>query len=125
MRRIAVLGSTGSIGMQTLDVARRHPDKIEIVALAAGRRASEVFEQAKEFNVRTVALGEEPNCEIPDGIDVTIGPKAVAELVDLNEVDVVVNALVGAAGLREATKLSMREKCLPLPTRSRLSSAAT
>ena len=120
MRRIAVLGSTGSIGMQTLDVARRHPDKIEIVALAAGRRASEVFEQAKEFNVRTVALGEEPNCEIPDGIDVTIGPKAVAELVDLNEVDVVVNALVGAAGLRASYEALNAGKVLALANKESL-----
>lgn len=54
-RRIAVLGSTGSIGTQTLDVARRHPDKIEVVALAVGRRVKEALEQAEEFGVRYVA----------------------------------------------------------------------
>ncbi|MBO4352404.1 MAG: 1-deoxy-D-xylulose-5-phosphate reductoisomerase, partial [Eggerthellaceae bacterium] len=73
MRRIAVLGSTGSIGTQTLDVARRHPDKIKVVALAAGKRATEVFNQAHEFGITKVALSVEPTCDVPDGIDVRIG----------------------------------------------------
>ena len=50
-RRIVVLGSTGSIGVQTLDVVRRHPDKLEIIGLAAGTRAKELLAQAQEFNV--------------------------------------------------------------------------
>ena len=50
-RRVAVLGSTGSIGTQTLDVIRRHPDKLQVVALAAGTRAAELLDQAREFNV--------------------------------------------------------------------------
>ena len=49
MKRIVVLGSTGSIGTQTLDVARRHGDKLEVVALAAGTRAEELLAQAREF----------------------------------------------------------------------------
>ena len=51
-RRIAVLGSTGSIGTQTLDVVRRHPDKLEVVALACGTRAEELLSQARAFDVR-------------------------------------------------------------------------
>ena len=50
-RRIAVLGSTGSIGVQTLDVVRRHPDKLQVTALAAGSRIDEVASQAREFGV--------------------------------------------------------------------------
>ena len=45
-RKIAILGSTGSIGTQTLDVVRRHPDKLEVVALAAGRRVDQMIDQA-------------------------------------------------------------------------------
>lgn len=56
-RRIVVLGSTGSIGVQTLDVVRRHSDKLEIVGLAAGTRAKELLAQAKEFGVSHIALG--------------------------------------------------------------------
>jgi len=120
MRRIAVLGSTGSIGTQTLDVARRHPDKIKIVALAVGRRAHEAFEQAWEFNVKSVALGDNPNCEIPFGIDVSVGPSAVADLVSLDEVDVVVNALVGAAGLRASYETLKAGKVLALANKESL-----
>ena len=59
MKRIVVLGSTGSIGTQTLDVARRHADKLEIVGLAVNARADELLAQAKEFGVRHLAVGDE------------------------------------------------------------------
>ena len=105
-RRIAVLGSTGSIGTQTLDVARRHPDKIEVVALAVGRRVKEALEQAREFGVRYVASNMDAGefdalgLEVPEGVELAFGSDAVAALTQLPEVDVVVNALVGAAGLQ-------------------------
>ena len=57
-KKVLVLGSTGSIGTQTLDVARKHPGKLQIVGLAAGRRASELLAQAQEFDVRALALGD-------------------------------------------------------------------
>ena len=119
-RRIAVLGSTGSIGTQTLDVARRHSDKIEVVALAAGRRAETAFAQAREFSVRTVALGADPACDVPDGIDVSIGARSVAELVTLPDVDVVVNALVGAAGLQASYETLKAGKVLALANKESL-----
>ena len=59
MKRIVVLGSTGSIGTQTLDVVRRHPDKLQVVALAANSRAEELLAQAREFGVRHLAVGDE------------------------------------------------------------------
>ena len=120
MRRIAVLGSTGSIGTQTLDVARRHPDKIEVVALAAGRRASDAFNQAHEFGITKIALSVEPTCDVPDGIDVRIGSKAVADLVKLDEIDVVVNALVGAAGLEASYETLKAGKVLALANKESL-----
>ncbi len=55
--RVAVLGSTGSIGLQTLQVAREHPERIEIVALAANRSAAVVCEQAREFGVQSRGAG--------------------------------------------------------------------
>ena len=119
-RTIAVLGSTGSIGTQTLDVARRHPEKLRVVALAAGTRAREVFEQAKEFSVSTVALGAPTTCEIPEGLDVTTGPDAVAALVNRDDVDVVVNALVGAAGLKASYETLKAGKVLALANKESL-----
>ncbi|MBQ9041206.1 MAG: 1-deoxy-D-xylulose-5-phosphate reductoisomerase [Eggerthellaceae bacterium] len=121
VRNIALLGSTGSIGTQTLDVARRHPDKVKVVALAAGRRGAEALAQAKEFGVRSVALGKEsPGLEVPAGVDVSYGAQAVADLVALPEVDVVVNALVGAAGLRASYETLRAGKVLALANKESL-----
>ena len=121
MKRVAVLGSTGSIGKQTLDVARRHPDKVKVVALAAGRRACEAFEQAREFDVRSVALGVDPDgVEVPEGVELGIGADAVEALVGIPEVDVVVNALVGAAGLRASYATLKANKVLALANKESL-----
>src|SRR5918999_3119010 len=57
MKRLAILGSTGSIGQSTLDVVRAHPDKLRVVALAAGSNAERLREQAHEFGVALTALG--------------------------------------------------------------------
>lgn len=121
MRRIAILGCTGSIGVQTLDVARRHPNKVQVVALAAGHRAREAFASAVEFGVRHVALGAEPQgADVPAGIDVAVGADAVAGLVELPEVDVVVNALVGAGGLRASYETLKAGKVLALANKESL-----
>ena len=86
-RRVAVLGSTGSIGTQALDVIRRHREEYEVVALAAGRNTKLLGEQAEEFGV----TDERALCA-PE-------PGALAELAALDEVEVVLNAVVGFAGL--------------------------
>ena len=65
MKRIVVLGSTGSIGTQTLDVVRRHADKLEVVGLAVGTRTGELLAQAREFGVRHLAVGDERLAEQP------------------------------------------------------------
>ena len=65
MKRIVVLGSTGSIGTQTLDVVRRHADKLEVVGLAVGTRTGELLAQAREFGVRHLAVGDERLVEQP------------------------------------------------------------
>ena len=126
VRRIAVLGSTGSIGTQTLDVARRHPNKVQVVALAAGRRAQEAFEQAKEFGVSRIALGSEPDASVlrdaglDRDVDIAYGAQAVADLVTLSDVDVVVNALVGAAGLQASYETLKAGKVLALANKESL-----
>lgn len=127
-RRVAVLGSTGSIGTQTLDVARRHPDKVKVVALAAGHRADELLEQALAFDVKRVVLA------YPDQVDAAtlsslesqasdvfeVGERALLDLVSLDDVDVVVNALVGAAGLRASYETLKRGKVLALANKESL-----
>ena len=168
-RRIAILGSTGSIGTQTLDVVRQHSDKLEVVALAAHSRARELADQAHEFGVSKLALGNEDlkesaqaamlfecvdahggesaaggsgsaECAAGRGAErdaardvertaacgaqkdgfVGFGADAVASLVQLPEVDVVVNALVGAAGLRASYETLAAGKVLALANKESL-----
>ncbi len=132
-RRIAVLGSTGSIGTQTLDVVRRHPDRLEAVALAAGTRGADLLAQAKEFGVGHIALGS-PDAAGPSAVaeleehvagfggsgSIGFGPDAVRQLVYLPEVDVVVNSLVGAAGLQASYEALKAGKVLALANKESL-----
>lgn len=103
--RVAILGSTGSIGRQALEVAAAHTDRIEVVALAAASSAELLAQQARAFSVRDVALSDpDAAARVRDALDDSVrvgsGPDAVVALAENPDVDVVLNALVGAAGLR-------------------------
>jgi len=101
--RVALLGSTGSIGRQALDVAASNPDRIEIVALAANASAEMLAEQAVAFNVRDLALASPAAAERASMLadrPVAAGPAAVEAIARRSGADMVLNALVGAVGLR-------------------------
>lgn len=104
--RVAVLGCTGSIGTQTLDVCRQHADKVRIVALSAYASTDALVAAAREFGVSHACVADERHAhdgvldELPVSCELTCGPDALAELAALPDVDCVVNALVGAAGIR-------------------------
>jgi 1-deoxy-D-xylulose-5-phosphate reductoisomerase len=108
MRRIAVLGATGSIGRQTLDVARRESPRIEVVALAAGRDVDGLCDMARGLRLEAIALERAPDeaaararlTATAPGARVEIGRHAAARMVEHTDCDVVVNGIVGAAGLR-------------------------
>lgn len=125
-KRIAVLGSTGSIGLQTIDVVRRHSDELEIVALAANSNVDGVIAQAHEFNVRHIAFGDERLkddarlARAHDGVSVGFGQQGLLDLVRLDEVDTVVNALVGAAGMRASYETLACGKQLALANKESL-----
>lgn len=125
-KRVCVLGSTGSIGMQTLDVARRHPEFVKIVALSANTQAELLFEQAREFSVEHAVLA---NAEIAEawrarfaeiGATLHAGPEAIVELCNLPEVDMVVNSLVGAAGMQASYATLVAGKQLALANKESL-----
>jgi 1-deoxy-D-xylulose-5-phosphate reductoisomerase len=105
---LAILGSTGSIGCSTLDVVARHPDKYRVTALAAQRRDDLLFEQCVRFKPRFAVLVDEQAAErllqkIAEAnlsTQVLCGMEALEQVASLPEVDAVMAAIVGAAGLR-------------------------
>jgi 1-deoxy-D-xylulose-5-phosphate reductoisomerase len=101
--RVAVLGSTGSIGTSTLDVAEHLPDRLRIVGLSAHSRIDLLIEQAHQFRPRYVCLTDpdaplDPS-RLPPGCELLRGQAGVARMVQADDVDTVVTAIVGAAGL--------------------------
>lgn len=130
MKRIVVLGSTGSIGTQTVDVVRQHSDQLEIVGLAVNSRVKEMLEQARAHNVHHLAVGDERLAAEPIADEARahagaqgscgFGMDAVVDLVRMPEVDVVVNSLVGAAGLRASYETLRAGKVLALANKESL-----
>lgn len=104
MKRIAVLGSTGSIGTQILQVAERHPEQLQISALAAGLNLSLLIEQAKQFRPALVSVARAGDVErlqsalVGTGIRVVSGSDGLAEVAAV-DADLVAGALVGSLGL--------------------------
>ncbi len=104
-QRIALLGSTGSIGIQTLDIVRENPGLFEITTLTAHRNWERLARQAVEFDADSVVIADERQYDALrqalDGtpIKVYAGEEALRQVVQSGQVDVVVNALVGYAGL--------------------------
>ena len=105
-RRIAILGSTGSIGTQTLDVVRQHPDMFEVVILSAWGNSELLAQQALEFDADSVVICDSAKYSAladelqPKGIKVFTGTDSLCSLVAGDNVDIVVGAMVGFAGLR-------------------------
>jgi 1-deoxy-D-xylulose-5-phosphate reductoisomerase len=116
MKRIAILGSTGSIGRSTLSVAESYPDRFQIVTLAAGGNLDAAFEQAKRWKPRVISMAVEADADAlrsrlkKDGlaeIEVVHGAAGTVRVSTHAEVDFVVSAIVGVAGL-EATYEAVR-----------------
>jgi 1-deoxy-D-xylulose-5-phosphate reductoisomerase len=116
MKRIAILGSTGSIGRSTLRVAESYPDRFEIVTLAAGRNLEAAFEQACRWHPRVISMAAEADADAlhsrlkKEGlseIEVVHGAAGTIRVATYPDVDFVVSAIVGVAGL-EATYEAVR-----------------
>src|SRR5438270_68379 len=116
MKRIAILGSTGSIGRSTLSVAESYPERFQIVTLAAGSNVEAAFEQACRWMPRLISMATEPNADAlrtrlknagHGGVEVVYGAAGTVQVATHVEVDFVVSAIVGVAGL-EATYEAVR-----------------
>ncbi len=100
MKKIALIGSTGSIGRQTLNVCRRHPEKFKIVSLAAGNNVGEFFKQVKEFSPKVATLINEPKDKscLMSGTEYFFGENSFKNAI-IADADIVVVALVGFKGI--------------------------
>lgn len=125
-RGIAVLGSTGSIGTQALDVIREQKDRLHVEVLSAHRNAALLIAQALEFRPNAVVIGQrelfqEVNATLFDeGIKVYAGPEALEQVVEMEGVDMVLTALVGAAGLRPTLRAIRAGKDIALANKETL-----
>lgn len=124
--RVAILGCTGSIGVQALDVCRQHADALEVVALSAHSRLEPLVAAAREFSVRAVAVTDETRAhdacldELPDGCELLAGTGALAELARRDDVDAVLVAVVGAVGLEASYAALVAGKRLALANKESL-----
>lgn len=123
---IAILGSTGSIGTQTLDVARSHSDKFEVEVLTAQNNADLLIAQAIEFQPNAVVIVNEAHYEkvkdalLPKDIKVYAGDKSLEYVVQMEDVDLVLTALVGYSGLKPTIKAIEAGKNIALANKETL-----
>lgn len=125
-KQICILGSTGSIGTQALDVIRQHPDLYEAYALTANDSVEKLAEQAREFNPAAVVIVnearyEELKAKLADtDVKVYAGHKALCEIVEAGPVDMVLAALVGFAGLEPTIRAIKARKKICLANKETL-----
>ena len=130
-RRIAILGSTGSIGTQTLDVIRQHRDLFEVVLLSARRSVDLLISQAIEFDAAHVVICDEARYgEVADalqgrGTSVWAGVDSLCDLVGMDAVDIVVGAMVGFSGLRPTLAALRAGKIVALANKETLVAAGS
>ena len=127
MRTITVLGSTGSIGTQVLDVIRRNPERFRVVGLGAGGSHDLLLGQIREFMPPLVAIADEeaaaelqPRLGALRGVDIIYGPDATERLARDSEADTVVNAMTGAVGLGPSLATLQSGKSLALANKESL-----
>jgi 1-deoxy-D-xylulose-5-phosphate reductoisomerase len=132
MKRIAILGSTGSIGRSTLSVAESYPDRFQIVTLAAGSNLEAAFEQARRWRPRVISMAAEAdavalhsrlNREGLGEIEAVHGAAGAVRVATHSEVDFVVSAIVGVAGLEATYEAARAGKILGLANKECLVAA--
>ena len=125
-KRIALLGSTGSIGTQTLKVVSAFPNMFEVEVLTANNNCSLLIEQAKKHKPNTVVIVNEKKYHVVNtalsslGIKVFAGPKSLEEVVESESVDLVLTALVGYSGLKPTIKAIVSKKPIALANKETL-----
>lgn len=125
-RTIAILGSTGSIGTQTLQVVEEHPDLFEVYAITAGSNVEKLIEQAVKFNPEAVVIADESKYELlkealaDKPIKVYAGYDSICQIVTAEPIDIVVTAMVGFSGLRPTIEAIKAKKAIALANKETL-----
>ena len=125
-KHIALLGSTGSIGRQALEVIRAHPDRFQVEVLSAQNNADLLIEQALAFTPNAVVIINEDHYPkvkaalVPRGIKVFAGDSALSSVVQMDTIDLVVTAMVGYAGLKPTLKAIESGKTIALANKETL-----
>lgn len=123
---IAILGSTGSIGTQALEVLEAYPDRFSLEVITAGKNADLLIAQALKFHPNSVVIGDESQYQkvkdalFNEEIHVYAGEDAICQVVESNEVDVVLTALVGYAGLKPTLRAIDAGKTIALANKETL-----
>lgn len=125
-KQLAILGSTGSIGTQTLEVVAEYPDLFEVYTLTANNNVELLIEQAKQFNPDSVVIANEAHYnrlkealkELP--VKVYAGDEAIAQIVEAAPIDIVVTAMVGYAGLKPTIRAIEAHKTIALANKETL-----
>ena len=125
-RRLAIMGSTGSIGTQALDVVREHPDNFSVEVLCAGNNADLLIQQAIEFQPNAVVIADESKyAKVKDelfskDIKVFAGAESIAQIVEMESIDVVLASIVGYAGLSSTINAIKHNKQIALANKETL-----
>ena len=126
MKQIAILGSTGSIGTQTLNVVRRHKDLFSVEVLVAGSNADLLIQQALEFDPNAVVIADQSKYyQVKDALEQTdikvfAGMDSACDLMEMGSIDIVVAAIVGFAGLRPTMRAIEKGKVIALANKETL-----
>lgn len=128
-RRVAILGSTGSIGKQALEVISGHPEMFEVITLTANTNAQLLIKQAKEFDPDSVVIASEAKYDEvfkaldPLGIKVFTGEESISEIVKSSTIDIVLTAMVGFSGLKPTVEAIKAGKAIALANKETLVAA--
>ncbi len=125
MKRVVILGSTGSIGVNTLKVIQDHPDQFQVVGLAAGSNVEKLAEQVQTFRPRWVAVGQASRVRafqewVPAQREIGVGEEGIAELASKEGVDLVIVAITGAAALKPVLAAVAKGRAIGLANKETL-----
>ena len=117
-KRIAIFGSTGSVGKTTLNVIRENPDLFKVITLVAGKNVKCLIEQIEEFRPKNIYIIDKENAEKIkekyEDINVYYGSQGMEEISDLTDFDISISALVGIAGLKPTYNMVKNGKTVAL-----------